>query len=268
MPSTYPAPPVLPRPLAVVTGASSGIGEAFARQLAPTHDLLLVARRKERLDTVASQAGALHGARAEVLVADLAEASDAARVAERLRREPNLELLVNNAGFGFHGLFWEGSIAPIEEMHRLHVLATMRLCHAALENFVPRNRGAIVNVASVAAFVRGIGSGSYGATKSWMTAFTEGLHLDLRSVKSRVVVQALCPGFTHSEFHAVMRGRHERRLPRFFWMSADQVAASSLAGLRRGRLYVVPGWKYRVITALVTKFPARLRVALELARPA
>jgi short-subunit dehydrogenase len=267
MPPTQSAPPAAIRPLAVVTGASSGIGEAFARRLAPAHDLLLVARRKDRLDAVASEVATAHGTRAEILVADLGRQEDVARVAERLRREQNLELLVNNAGFGVDGLFWEGEIASHEQMHRLHILATLKLCHAALGNLVPRNRGAIVNVASVAAFVRGIGSGSYGATKSWMTAFTEGLHLDLRSIKSRVVVQALCPGFTYSEFHDTMGVRRERRAPRFFWLSADRVAAASLAGLRSGRLYVVPGWQYRILTALMTKLPNGLRVALESARP-
>ncbi len=267
MPSNPSAPTAAPRPLAVVTGASSGIGEAFARRLAPTHDLLLVARRRERLEAVASEVAAAHGARAEVLVADLGDEKDVARLAGRLGREPNLELLVNNAGFGLDGLFWEGKLASHEQMHRLHILATLRLCHAALQNFVPRNRGAIVNVASVASFVRGIGSGSYGATKSWTAAFTEGLHLDLRSIKSRVVVQALCPGFTYTEFHDMMGVRRERRAPRFFWISADSVVAASLKGLRSGRLYVVPNWKYRILTALVTKLPNGLRIAFESARP-
>jgi hypothetical protein len=261
-----PAPTAGPRPLAVVTGASSGIGEAFARSLAPTHDLLLVARRKERLQAVASEVESAHGARVEIMVADLGEKDDVDRLAKRLASEPNLELLVNNAGFGLDGLFWRGELAAHEQMHRLHIFATLGLCHAALQNFVPRNRGAIVNVASVAAFVRGIGSGSYGATKSWMTAFTEGLHLDLRSIKSRVVVQALCPGFTYTEFHEVMGVRREKRAPRFFWISADTVVAASLKGLRSGRLYVVPSWKYRILTALVTKFPNGLRVAFESAR--
>ena len=267
MTPTSPAPTAGPRPLAVITGASSGIGEAFARRLAPTHDLLLVARRKERLEALASEVASAHGGRAEIMVADLGEEGAVALLAGRLASEPSLELLVNNAGFGLDGLFWKGALASHEQMHRLHILATLRLCHAALQNFVPRNRGAIVNVASVVSFVRGIGSGSYGATKSWTAAFTEGLHLDLRSVNSRVVVQALCPGFTYTEFHDVMGVRRESRAPRFFWISADTVVAASLKGLRSGRLYVVPSWKYRILTAIVTKLPNGLRVAFESARP-
>jgi len=266
MPTTQSAPHHSPRPLAVVTGASSGIGEAFARKLAPSHDLILVARRREKLDAIASEVAAAHGTRAEVLVADLTLETDVARVAKRIRTEPSLELLVNNAGFGVDGLFWEGAIESNDRMHRLHILAPLRLCHAALGNFVPRNRGAIVNVASVAAFIRGIGSGSYGATKSWMTAFTEGLHLDLRSIKSRVVVQALCPGFTYTEFHDAMGVRRDKRAPRSFWLTAESVVAASLAGLRRRKLYVVPDWKYKIVTAIATKFSNRMRVAFELSR--
>jgi short-subunit dehydrogenase len=266
MQSTHSAKPSSPRPLAVVTGASSGIGEAFARKLAPTHDLLLVARRRDRLDAVASEVAAAHGTRAEVLVADLTLETDVAGVGKRIRADPNLELLVNNAGFGVDGLFWEGALSSNDRMHRLHILATLSLCHAALGNLVPRNRGAIVNVASVAAFVRGIGTGSYGATKSWMTAFTEGLHLDLRSIKSKVIVQALCPGFTYTEFHDAMGVHRDKRAPRSFWLSADSVVAASLAGLRSGRLFVVPDWKYKLVTAILTKLPTRLRVAFELSR--
>ncbi len=254
------------RPLAVVTGASSGIGEVFARRLAPTHDLLLVARRRERLESVASGLAAAHGTVAEVMVADLSLEVQVSVLAERLRNEASLELLVNNAGFGISGPFWEQGLEHNEQMHRLHVGATLRLCHAALANLVPRNRGAIINVASVAAFVRGAGSATYGATKSWMTAFTEGLHLDLRSVGSRVTVQALCPGFTYSEFHDVMAVRRETRASRFFWLSADSVVDASLSGLARGRLYVVPTWRYAILVALLTKLPDRMRIAFESAR--
>lgn len=254
-----------PRPLAVVTGASSGLGALFARRLAPSHDLLLVARRGDKLASLAAELAAL-GAGAEVMVADLSEEGDLERLAGRLRAEPRLDLLVNNAGFGVTGLFWEQDLAANERMHRLHVTATLRLCHAALANLVPRNRGAIINVASVAAFVRGVGSGTYGATKSWMTAFTEGLHLDLRSTGSRVGVQALCPGFTYTEFHDVMAVRRETRASPFFWLSAESVVDASLAALADGRLYVVPTWRYRILVALVTKLPNRLRVAFESAR--
>jgi len=142
-------------------------------------------------------------------------------------------------------------------------MATLRLCHAALRVLVPRDRGAIINVASVAAFIRGTGSGSYGSTKSWMTAFTEGLHLDLRSIGSKVTVQALCPGFTYTEFHDTMGVSRESRAPRSFWLNANDVVEASLDGLRRGKLYVVPGWRYKLLTAFATKLPHGARIAFE-----
>ncbi|MGH7995310.1 MAG: SDR family NAD(P)-dependent oxidoreductase [Opitutaceae bacterium] len=254
------------RPVAIITGASSGIGEVFARKLAPYHDLILVARRAYRLEAVAVSLRSAAGAQVEVLPADLGREDDLARVADRVATEPRLALLVNNAGFGLGDLFWKTPIEGLERMHRLHVLATLRLCHAALGNLVPRNRGAIVNVASVAAFVRGVGSGGYGATKSWMTAFTEGLHLDLRSVRSSVTVQALCPGFTYSEFHDTMGVDRRQRAPKWLWLSAERVVDASLAGLRRGRLYVIPSRRYRLLVAIASALPTPFRLALEGAR--
>jgi len=251
------------RTVVAITGASSGIGATFARALAPRHDLLLIARRKDRLDQLAAELSDAHGAACEVLAADLSQDGDLARVADRLRAEPRLELLVNNAGYGAHGLFWESALETQEEMHRLHVMATVRLCHAALANLVPRNRGAVINVASVAAFVRRAGGTSYGATKSWMAVFSEGLYLELRQAKSPVVVQALCPGFTYSEFHDTMGVERASLAPPAFWLSAEHVVADSLAALRTRKFLVVPGWRYRIVVALLTKLPVGLRLAIE-----
>ncbi|MGA8027564.1 MAG: SDR family NAD(P)-dependent oxidoreductase, partial [Bryobacteraceae bacterium] len=168
------------RTVVAITGASSGIGAVFARRLAPEHDLLLIARRKERLEELARELSGSYQSQVEVLQADLADESDSAALAERIASEPRLILLVNNAGFGTKGRFWESPLEPQERMHRLHVLATLRLTHAALRNLVPRDIGGIINVASVSAFVRSPGSTGYAATKSWMTAFTEGLYIELR----------------------------------------------------------------------------------------
>ena len=250
------------RPLAVITGASSGIGSVFARKLAPSHDLLLVARREDRLKLLAGELAAASGGRADILVADLESETDVRGLAARLRSEPQFELLVNNAGFGVGGAFWEAPLEAHERMHRLHVMATLQLTHAALGVLVPKDRGAVINVASVAAFIQRPGSATYGATKTWMTAFTEGLHLDLRSRGSRVTVQALCPGFTYSEFHDTMGVTRQSRAPRSFWLDADFVVEDSLRGLRRGAVYVVPGWRYRLLTAFVTRLPRRWRLGI------
>jgi short-subunit dehydrogenase len=246
------------RSVAAITGASSGIGSRFAAKLAPEHDLLLIARRKDRLEMLAEDLSRRYGTRAEVMQGDLSVEPDLSAVADRIGNEANLALLVNNAGFGTRGLFWEAPLETQEQMHQLHVMATVRLTHAALRRMVARDLGAVINVASIAAFGRTAGSTAYGATKSWMTVFTEALHLELRSVHSHVIVQALCPGFTYSEFHDKMGTSREKAAPParkpgglvpWLWMSADEVVEASLAGLQRKRLFVVPGWRYRLIAA-------------------
>jgi hypothetical protein len=251
------------RTVVAITGASSGIGAAFARKLAPGHDLLLIARRKERLEALASELEAQSGCAVEVLPADLTEEYDVAGVAQRIRDESRLALLINNAGFGTKGRFWQAPLEAQDQMHKLHVMATMQLTHAALNNMVPRDFGGVVNVASVAAFVRSVGSVSYCATKSWMTVFTEGLYLELRGLHSNVTMQALCPGFTYSEFHDAAGLDRSRLAPPGFWMTAEEIVDASLNGLRRRKLFVIPGWRYRVLTAIVSKLPASARVALE-----
>lgn len=251
------------KPLAVITGASSGFGVVFARKLAANYDLLLVARRKERLETLAAELAAQYGCEVAVTAADLTDEKDLAAVADRIAAEQNLALLVNNAGFGSRGLFWESDVAVQEQMHRLHTMATVRLSHAALKNMVARNAGGLINVASVSAFVQRAGSVSYGATKRWMAAFTEGLFLELKGIDSTVRVQALCPGFTYTEFHETLGVDRENVAPASLWLQPEFVVDESLKALRKGKLLVVPGWKYKALVALVSKLPTRLRLAFE-----
>jgi uncharacterized protein len=249
----------MPEPkLAVITGASAGIGAMFARKLAARgYDLLLIARREDRLRSLASELADAHHVKADFMVADLADAADLERAAERIQSAVSLALLVNNAGFGLHGLFFESDVAGQAEMHRLHVLATMRLMHAALVNLVPRGTGGVINVASVGGFAQAPGSVSYNSTKAWMISFTEGIAIDLASKDSAVRVQALCPGFTLSEFHDVI---HMDRsvIPQSLWMTADFVVEESLRGFERGQLIVIPGWRYKLIVAGMKLLPAPL----------
>jgi len=255
------------KPLAAVTGASAGIGSVFARKLAARgYDLLLVARRQDRLQQLAAELESGHAIHVEICEADLSEPDAMDRVAARLAAEPRLDLLVNNAGFGTKGRFYEAPLEDQLRMHRLHIGAILRLTHAALGPMVVRGRGAIINVASVAGFTRSPGSVSYCATKAWVNAFTEGLYLDLQNARSPVVVQALCPGFTYSEFHDVV-GIDRASVPKTLWMTAEDVVDASLAGLRRRELFVVPGWKYKLIVGLANRIPLRLRLALESAAP-
>ncbi len=246
-----------------ITGASSGIGAEFARRLAMGHDLLLIARRKDRLEALASELTRTYGSAVEVLQADLALERDVEMVAEHLASEPRLGLLINGAGFGSKGLFWEASLESQDQMHKLHVMAPMRLTHAALRNMVPRDFGGVINISSVAAYVRMPGATSYAATKTWMNTFTEGLYLELRSLRSNVTVQALCPGYTYSEFHDTMEVSREKLAPSSFWMSAEEVVEASLNGLRDRRLFVVPGWRNRLLTSIASKLPTALRLQVE-----
>jgi short-subunit dehydrogenase len=242
--------------VALVTGASSGIGAAFARRLARDgFALILVARRHDLLEQLARDLGG-----AETLAADLTLEEDLARVEARIMAEPKLELLVNNAGFGTKGRFWETPLDQQERMHRLHVMATLRLSRAALAAMVPRRQGGVINVSSVAGFGQSPGNVSYCATKAWMTSFTEGLDLELRGAGSPVRVQALCPGFTVTGFHDTM-GMSRDGIPAWLWMRAEDVVDASLRALPRGQPLVVPGTIYKMVVLLEKLAPRWLRSA-------
>ncbi len=255
------------RPLALVTGASAGIGATFVRALAARgYDLILVARRRDRLEALACEVDGKHGTRTEVLPADLANDADLKTVEDRIAAV-NLDLLVNNAGFGAIGRFWEAPLEAQDQMHRVHVLATMRLTRAALAGMVPRGTGGVINVSSVAGFAASPGNVSYCATKRWINAFTEGLYLELKSAGSPVKVQALCPGFTYSEFHDVV-GMDRSVIPASWWMQAEYVVNASLEGLDRGDLFVIPAFRYRTVVRLMRLVPdwIRWRLTLKYAR--
>jgi uncharacterized protein len=247
--------------VALITGASSGIGAAFARQLAAQgYNLILVARRADRLVQLARELDGGSGVQVEVLPADLVLDADLAKVESRIAGENNLVLLVNNAGFGVLGNFFQSECEPQDRMHRLHVLATLRLTHAALPGMVARGRGGIINVSSVAAFASAPGSVSYSATKAWMNTFSEGLALELKCAGSPVRVQALCPGFTRTEFQDVAKV-DRKKIPDSWWMSADDVVAASLKGLESGKTVVVPGLFYKIVVLLTKLTPRAIQQA-------
>jgi uncharacterized protein len=241
--------------LALITGASSGIGAAFAAALAQRkYDLIVVARRQDRLDELARSIERSHGVKVESLAADLTRDQDLAQVEQRIHAASQLDLLINNAGFGSRGKFFETDLARQDQMHRLHVLATMRLTHAALAGMVTRSKGGIINVSSVAGFWQAPGNVSYCATKCWMNSFTEGLALELAGARSPVKVQALCPGYTRSEFHDAA-GLNRNHIGAGMWMSAEEVVAESLRGLDQGKTFVIPGWRYKAATFLLKHMP-------------
>ncbi|MDZ4799857.1 MAG: SDR family oxidoreductase [Bryobacteraceae bacterium] len=245
-------------PTALITGASAGIGAAFARRLAADgFDLILVARRRDRLEALSAELTANFGHHVEVLTADLATDSGIASVADYVIAAPRLDLLINNAGFGIAGRFYEVPAPDHDRMHRLHVMATLHLTHAALRRMVPIGHGSVINVSSVAGFTPSSGTVSYSATKHWMNSFTEGVWLDLKMRGSAVKVQALCPGFTYSEFHDVM-GTSRSTIPKWLWTPADEVVDASLRALRESRLFVIPGGAYRALVFFSGLLPRSL----------
>lgn len=223
-------------PTALVTGATAGIGAAFVRRLAREgYDLVLVARDADRLSAVAASVGG-----AEVLRADLSVPADVAVVEQRAG---SVDLLVNNAGFGHRGRFLDVPVDDELEMVRVHVDAVLRLTSAAVRGMVARGSGDVVNVASVAAFFP---RGTYGASKAWVVSFSEAVRQDVGGRGVRVM--ALCPGFTHTEFHD-RAGMDMSRLPSVLWLSADFVVAEALKDLRAGKAVSVPGWQYKALVA-------------------
>ncbi len=246
-----------PRRLAVVTGPTAGIGRAFADRLAAAgHDLLLVSRDAGRLAAVAAEVAGRHGVAAEVRATDLASDADVEALAADLAGRPRVDVLVNNAGFGTQGPLTRTDPAAQSRMVHLHCVAPLRLAQAVLPGMVARRAGAVVNVASVAAFVTSAGNATYSATKAFVQLLSEGMAAEVAGAGVRV--QALCPGFTRTEFHD-RAGMAMGGIPRFAWLTAEQVVDASLAALARGGpVTVVPGVRYRAVVALLRHAPLRV----------
>ena len=236
---------------ALITGASSGLGATFAYHLAALkYDLVLVARREDRLKTLGGQLSERYGVRTEILPADLSTDAGLFPVEEHIRARADLTLLVNNAGFGGGGPYYRIDMAKAADMIHVHVLATARLTRAVLPQMVERKRGAVINLGSVAAFFILPGSVMYGSTKAWIVAFSKGLANELRGTGVRI--QALCPGFTHTEFHDTpeLNKLKDETIPGFLWTPADKVIEKSLRALGRRKTVYIPGLKNRLLAAI------------------
>jgi short-subunit dehydrogenase len=248
---------VIPPGLAVVTGASSGIGREFAVQLARRgHDLLVVARDGARLDALGAELREKFGIQVEPCVADLSREHEIDRVAGRIAALEHLTLLVNNAGFGTKGTLVEADPERQAQMLRLHTMAPMKLTRSALPALLRRKGGAVVNVSSVASFLYSPGNANYCATKAYLTTFTEAVAAELEG--TGVHAQALCPGFTITEFHQRMADRPSN-LPSFMWLTAESVVRTSLQRADQGGPAIcVPGAGYRILVALIRLVPRGL----------
>ncbi|MFT4264720.1 MAG: SDR family oxidoreductase [Nocardioides sp.] len=236
-------------PTALITGATAGIGLAFAQQLAVRgHDLVLVARDEARLATTADELATAYGVGVEVLAADLTDREQLKRVEERVAGGARLDLLVNNAGFGLKKRFAENTADEETAMLEVLVTAVLRLSHAALSA-----RTDVINVSSVAGFLP---RGTYGAAKAWVNSFSEWAHAEYAPQGVRVM--ALCPGFTATEFHERMGVDPETSAPRFMWLDVDDLVATALADFEKGRAISIPSVRYKAIASAGRHVPHRL----------
>jgi hypothetical protein len=243
---------------ALITGATAGIGLAFAEVLAEEGaDLILVARSSERLEALAQRLSAQHGIEAAALPADLATDEGCRAVMHRLA-DPSapIDLLVNNAGFGLNAPFVEGALVEEERLLDVLVRATLRLTHAVLPGMIDRGSGIVINVSSVAGWVP---VGTYSAAKAWVTVFTEGLAAELAG--TGVTATAVCPGFTRTEFHE-RADMEVGALPSWAWLEARRVALEGLRAARAGRVISVPSKRYTglSVTARYTPRPLLRRL--------
>ena len=239
---------------ALVTGATAGIGHAFATELARRGaDLVLVARDQERLKTVAKQLKDDHGVDVRTRTADLATTAGINRVAKVIEdAERPVDLVVNNAGFSLRKRFTENPIADEEAVLNVMVRAPLHLTHTALNAMTPRRRGAIVNVASVAGFTP---RGTYGAHKAWVISFSR--WANLAYAEQGVKVMALCPGFVRTEFHERMGARTDN-IPSWLWIDADELIRRALADLDRGAAVSIPTLRWKAVAGLSRIAPSRL----------
>ena len=249
------------RPVALVTGASAGIGKVFAQRLAASgHDLLLVARDGVRLQQIADELSLQYAIDAEAMPADLARDEGMRSVANRIAQMERLDCLVNNAGFGTKGKLVNRPVAEQMTMLELHVMAPMLLTRVALPAMIARGSGTIINVASVASFIHSAGNVNYCATKAYLRVFTEGLATELTG--TGVHVQALCPGFTRTEFHD-RAAIDMQSTPAFLWLDAARVVDDSLAqAARHGAPVCIPSARYKLIVLLIRYLPRWIERAI------
>jgi len=228
--------------VALITGASSGIGASYARLLsAQGFETILVARRKERLEDLARELEQNTSNKSKVLVANLSKLEDIYSVAEEIKELNNLDILVNNAGFGIRNYFENQPLIAIRDMMFVHNIAPVIFSRSVLPNMIKKNRGVIINVSSMAAFIPRPQNVMYGSTKNFLNRFSEELQLELHD--TNVKIQALCPGYTHTEIHngKYIKDFDYSSIPEDVWMSASEVVELSLSTCQSKEVVFIPG---------------------------
>ena len=236
------------RPRALITGATSGIGEAFARRFASQgYDLIITGRRKEKIKRLAHDLTQSCAVDVEVIIAELSNPGDVDALTQKVRDTENLHILVNNAGFTTKGHFLYEDLEGQQNMVQVHVLAPMKLTYAALPNMTAHGKGTIINVSSLGAFTPLPEAATYSGTKAFLVVFTESLHVELAG--TNVKVQALCPGFTRTDFHERigMDKSKQKNLGIIRWMPPEKVVDTSLKCLKNNQVICVPGFWNKVL---------------------
>jgi len=234
---------------ALVTGATSGIGESFTRLLAENnYNIVLVARDIPRMQERALGLQEKFNVQTHIIQADLSTDAGCAAV-EHYIANNQVDVLINNAGFGLNKAFTMSDIDAEQQMFDVLVRTPMRLMHVALPLMKQRNKGVIINVSSVAGYIAG---GSYSAAKSYLTVITESLHTELAG--TNIKISALCPGFTRTEFH--QRGRMSMKgLPSFMWLDSDKLVAKAWSDALKGEAVSIPGWQYQLLVFVIQALP-------------
>jgi uncharacterized protein len=234
---------------ALVTGATAGIGESFTRLLAENnYNIVLVARDMPRLQERASQLQSQFNVQTHIIQADLSTDAGCAAVEEYITNN-QIDVLINNAGFGINKAFTMSELKAEQEMFDVLVRTPMRLMHIVLPGMKQRNKGVVINVSSVAGYIAG---GSYSAAKSYLTVISESLHTEL--ARTNVKISALCPGFTRTEFH--QRGRMSMKgLPSFMWLNSDKLVAKAWSDALKGKAVSIPGWQYQLLVFVIHSLP-------------
>ena len=242
---------------AVITGATSGIGTAFAEKFAELgYELVITGRRKDTIEAIAAQMREKYGVNVEVILAELSKKEGIQKVVERIKGR-EIEILVNNAGFGVNSLYQVSDLAVMEQLAKVNVLAPMELIHAVLPGMVERGSGTIINISSESVYIIVPKNAVYSGAKAFLKSFTEGLHLDLMDTGVRVM--AVCPGLTHTDFHEKMGMNKSRQTDRgqIKWMSPENVVEAALKDLEKGKVICIPGTHTKMLTHMLNLIPRK-----------
>lgn len=242
---------------AVITGATSGIGAAYASKFAQLgYDLIITGRRKEKIEGVAKQIQQEYNVNVEIILAELSEMQDIKKVIDFIK-EKEIEVLVNNAGFGVKSLYQVSELSVMEQLVKVNVFAPMELIHAILPGMVKRDRGTIINISSESVYMIIPQNAIYSGAKAFLKSFTEGLHMDL--MDTGVKVMAVCPGLTHNDLHEKMGMDKSRQINRgqIKWMSPEDVGDISLKDLKKGKVICIPGNHTKILTHLLNIMPRK-----------